>query len=143
MTALEQLPRRLEGVESQLVQMSTRIDGISVQVDDARRETRVLHEDVLARIRLIGEALAVNSEKIATQDGSFVTLSTRVDTLSTRVDALSTRVDTLSTRVDKLSNTVDALSTKVDAARDESKLMFQQVLERLDAPKTTAKRKRH
>ena len=135
MTALEQLPRRLEAVESQLVQMSTRIERISVQVDDARRETRVLHEDVLARIRLVGEALTANSEKIATQDGSIVTLSTRVDTLSTRVDALSTKVDALSTKV-------DAVSTKVDAARDESKLMFQQVLGRLDAPKTAAKRKR-
>lgn len=87
---------------------------LTEQIEDSRRYTRLLHEDVLGRIRVIGEGLRVQTEKIAGQDERITTLSERMTTLS----------------------------DKIDAARGETRLMFEQVFLRLDAPRTKPKRKR-
>ena len=85
---------------------------LTEQIEDSRRYTRLLHEDVLGRIRVIGEGLRVQTEKIAGQDERITTLCERMTTLS----------------------------DKIDAARGETRLMFEQVFLRLDAPRTKPKR---
>ena len=88
MTALEQLPARMDGVESALTVLSARID-------DARRETRVLHEDVLGRIAVIGEGLTTLSERV---DDQFIQLTGFIDASRTEVREMLaqilTRLDT-------------------------------------------------
>lgn len=69
MTALEQLPARMDGVESALTVLTARLD-------DTRREMRVLHEDVLGRIAVIGEGLTTLSERV---DYQITTLSDKID----------------------------------------------------------------
>jgi hypothetical protein len=42
------------------------LTALTEQIEESRRETRVLHEDVLGRIRVVGEGLAARDEKIDT-----------------------------------------------------------------------------
>ena len=83
MTALEQLPARMDGVESALVALSARID-------DTRREMHVLHEDVLGRIAVIGEGLDALSQKVDRLD---TTLSRRIDGTDAKLDLILARLD--------------------------------------------------
>lgn len=69
MTALDQLPARMDSVESALTVLSAR-------VDDTRSEMRVLHEDVLARIAAVGEGLTTLSERV---DYQFIQLPGLID----------------------------------------------------------------
>ena len=111
MTALEHLPDRIERLESQVVHLRDEVremrEELGGRIDDSRRETRLLHEDVLGRIVVIGEGVAAQTEKIASREGK-----------------------------------ITALSAKIDAARDENRLMFEQLLARVEAPRIPPKRKR-
>lgn len=147
-TAVEELPGRMDRLEVQIVQLRAEMHDefsaireeiragdenvlatVSARIDDARREARVLHEDAIARIAVIGEGLAAHDEKI--------------DGVSSTVESLSHRVDGLSHKVDGLSHTVDGLSEKVDATRSETKGMFEQLMARFDGvPRTPPKRRR-
>lgn len=75
MTALEQLPARMDRVESAVAALSARID-------DTRREMRVLHEDVLGRIAVIGEGLTTLSERV---DYQFIQLTGLIDVSRTEM----------------------------------------------------------
>ena len=66
MTALEQLPARLDRVESTL----------SNRIDDVRREMRVLHEDVLGRIAVVAEGVTTLSERV---DYQFIQVTGLID----------------------------------------------------------------
>ena len=79
MTALEQLPGRMERMEIQLVESR---DALSARIDDARREMRVLHEDVLGRIAVIGDGLIILSERV---DYQFVQLTGLIDASRTEM----------------------------------------------------------
>lgn len=155
MTALEELPGRMDRLELQIVQLrgemrdefsatraETRAGDENVMatvyawIHDARREARVLHQDAIARIALIGEGLAAHDERI-------VGVSNRLDGLSQKFDGQSHKVDGLSHKVDGLSHKVDGLSEKVDATRSETKVMFEQLLARFDGvPRISPKRGR-
>lgn len=140
-TALEELPGRMDRLELQIVQLrvemrdefsaireeiragdETVVSTLSVRIEDALREARVLHEDAIARIAVIGEGLAARDEKI---------------------DGVSRRVDGLAQKLDGLSHKVDGLSQKVDATRSETRVMFEQLMARFDSvPRTSLKRGR-
>jgi vacuolar-type H+-ATPase subunit I/STV1 len=53
---------------------------LTARIEDARRETRVLHEDVVGRIAVIGEG--------------FDTLSQRLDRTDAKLDLILARLDT-------------------------------------------------
>ena len=110
MTALEQLPGRMDRMEIQLVELrgdhAASRNALIARIDDTRREMRVLHEDVLGRIAVIGEGLAANV---------------------TGLRALEDKVDRMDAR----------LSSAIDASRAETRAMFEQVFHRLDALKAT------
>ena len=83
MTALEQLPARMDSVESALAALSARID-------DARREARVLHENAIGRIAMIGEGLDALWQKVDRLD---TTLSQRIDGTDAKLDLILARLD--------------------------------------------------
>ena len=86
MTALEQLPGRMERMEIQLVELRGEVtgsrDALSARIDDTRREMRVLHEDVLGRIAVIGEGLTTLSERV---DYQFIQLTGFIDVSRTEM----------------------------------------------------------
>lgn len=103
-TALEQLPDRMDRFESEMVQLRAEMRGefasvrselsavddrLSVRIEDSRRETRVLHEDVIARIALLGEGLAANGQAIAGLSGEmramFETVNSRLTVMEDRL----------------------------------------------------------
>ena len=81
--ALEQLPDRMDRLE-------TGMDQLLARVDDTRREMRVLHEDVLGRIAVIGEELTTLSERV---DYQFTALTGMID--ASRTEALAMFADVL------------------------------------------------
>lgn len=86
MTALEQLPERMDQMELQLVELRGDVaasrDELRAGIDDTRREMRVLHEDVLERIAVIGEGLTTLSERI---DYQFIQLTGFIDVSRTEM----------------------------------------------------------
>lgn len=65
MTILEQLPGRIDRLALDLrAEMRATAAALTNQIEESRRYTRVLHEDVLDRIRVIGEGLAVHDQNI-------------------------------------------------------------------------------
>jgi hypothetical protein len=83
MTALEQLPARMDRVEPALT-------ALSACIDDARREARVLHENAIGRIAMIGEGLDALSQKVDRLD---TTLSQRIDGADAKLDLILARLD--------------------------------------------------
>ena len=80
MTVVEQLPGRMDRMELQLVEVRGDIvafrNELSARIDDTRREMRVLHEDVLGRIAVIGEGLTTLSARV---DYQFIQLTALID----------------------------------------------------------------
>ena len=81
---MEGLDHRMDRLESEVVQLRTEMRDefaavrrematgddrvmttLSARIEDARRETRVLHEDVIDRIALLGEGLRASSDALA------------------------------------------------------------------------------
>ena len=79
--------------------------------EETRRFSRILHEDAMSRIAILGEGLAANGEAI---------------------QALDEKVNTIHT----------SLSRAIDASRAETRAMFEQVINRLDASTSTRNRPR-
>ena len=98
MTALEQLPERMDRMELQLVELRGDVaasrNELSARIDDTRREMRVLHEDLLGRIAVIGEGLTTLSERV---DDQFIQLTGVIDASRTEmretVAQILTRLD--------------------------------------------------
>ena len=67
MTAIEQLPARMDRLESQLVDLRTDVHQMHSElverIEGARRETRVLFEETLSRIATIQEGLTPKQRK--------------------------------------------------------------------------------
>src|SRR4051812_29799261 len=93
---LENLDRRLRGVEQLLPTLATKSD----------------LESGLAQVLAFTEQVRDDVRSIAEGYGS---LSSRVDSLSSRADSLSSRVDSVSGRLDSVSGRVDSLSGRVDS----------------------------
>lgn len=164
---LSSLEARMTAVEQLRDEMRTGhvmiVTALTEQIEESRRYTRVLHEDVLGRIRVIVEGLAAQTAKIASQDDKLARhgekLASLDDKLASQDDKLASQNEKLTTLDEKLATldgklaTLDGkllsqgekittLSAKIDAARGETRLMFEQVFARLDAPRTPPKRKR-
>ena len=58
------------------------VAALSARIDDTRREMRVLHEDVLGRIAVIGEGLTTLSERV---DYQFIQLTGLIDVSRTEM----------------------------------------------------------
>ena len=119
-TALEQLPGRMDGLESQILQLRAEMRAefsatrgetqagdeetrrtLSEKIDDARRETRVLHEDAIGRIAIIGEGLAALSDKVGSLETTLSDHVDRVETLSEKIDRTDAKVDLILERLDQ------------------------------------------
>ena len=74
------------------------IETLSARIEDARRETRVLHEDAIGRIGVIGEGLEAMSQKVDRLDTKVSQSVDQLDALSHRADRTET---TLSQRMDR------------------------------------------
>ena len=96
MTALEQLPDRMDRFELRMERLEHRIDQVEAQlserIDDARRETRVLHEDVLGRIAVIGEGFTAQGHVIARMVTTLDDSRTLLDTVLTRIMAIESHL---------------------------------------------------
>ena len=90
MTALERLPDRMDRLERAIATLSARIE-------DSRRETRVLHEDAIARFALLGEGLAANSQALA---GLSAEMRTMFDTVNSRLTTIENRLPVARRRKD-------------------------------------------
>lgn len=64
-TRLEELPIRMDRLESQILQLRAEMvagfSAVREAIDEARRETRVLFEEVVSRISVLGEVGHVNA----------------------------------------------------------------------------------
>ena len=89
MTTLEQLPERLDRLESQILQFR---EEVGDEFSAVRREMRVLHEDVLGRIAVIGEGFAAQGDVIARMVTTLDESRTVLDTVLTRVMAIESRL---------------------------------------------------
>lgn len=66
------------------------VDGrLSARIEDSRRETRVLHENVIGRFALLGEGLGTNSHALA---GLSSEMRLMFDALSSRLTAIENRL---------------------------------------------------
>jgi hypothetical protein len=67
MTAIEQLPTRMDRLESQFVDLRSEVhqmhSDLVERIEEARRETRVLFEETLTRISTIQEGLTGKRRK--------------------------------------------------------------------------------
>ena len=73
---------------------------LSARIEDARRETRVLHENAIGRMAVIGEGLAALSEKADRLDTTLARQGDRLDTLSQRIDGTDAKLDLILARLD-------------------------------------------
>ena len=76
----------------------TALEHVVARIDDWRRETRVLHEDVIGRIQLLGEGIAA---QIATLSASVQ--EQKLETLATRAEMRS-MFDEVNARLRALEN---------------------------------------
>lgn len=92
MSALDHLPAQVNRLESEMREMHAEL---LERIEDARRETRVLHEDALGRIAVIGEGLTTLSERA---DYQFIQLTGFIDASRTEMREtlaqILTRLDT-------------------------------------------------
>ena len=109
---MDGLDHRMDRLESEVLQLRTEMHGefatmrseiaavddrLSVRIEDARRETRVLHEDVIARFALLGEGLAANSRALAGVSGDMRAM---FDTVNSRLAAIENRLPVARRRKD-------------------------------------------
>ena len=103
---MDGLDHRMDRLESEAVQLRTEMRGefaavrseivagddrvmatLSSRIEDSRRETRLLHEDVIGRIALLGEGLAANTQTLAEMRAMFDTVSSRLTAIENRLPA--------------------------------------------------------
>jgi hypothetical protein len=88
---------RLDSLEARVMSLERLVAGI----DDWRRETRILHEDVIGRMQLLGEGFAAQfatlTERLEAQDQKIGTLATR-DEIRTLFGELNARLRALENR---------------------------------------------
>ena len=107
---MDGLDHRMDRLESEAVQLRTEMRGefaavrseiaavddrLSGRIEDARRETRVLHEDVIARIVLLGEGLTASNQALAGEmRAMFEALNSRLTAVEDRLPAPRRRKST-------------------------------------------------
>ena len=111
---MDGLDHRMDRLESELVQLRTEMrDGfaavrgeiaagddrvmttLSARIEDSRRETRVLHEDVIARFALLGEGLtASNQALVGEMRAMFDAVNSRLTAIENRAPVARRRKST-------------------------------------------------
>ena len=81
-----------------------KVEEVKNEVQDVKRHTGVLVEDLRKDVKAIAEGHSILNEKM--------------DRLETKVDRLETKVDGLETKVDKLDTKVDGLETNMSVVKD-------------------------
>ena len=87
LSALDHLPAQVNRLKSRIREMR---EELLRRIDDARREARVLHENAIGRIAMIGEGLDALSQKVDRLD---TTLSQRIDGADAKLDLILARLD--------------------------------------------------
>lgn len=82
MSVLDELPAQINRLRDELL----------VRIDDARRETRLLHEDVLGRIAVIGEGFTAQGDVISRMVTTLDDSRTLLDTVLTRLMAIESHL---------------------------------------------------
>ncbi len=88
-----------------------KVEEVKNEVQDVKRHTGVLVEDLRKDVKAIAEGHSILNEKMDR-------LETKVDGLETKVDRLETKVDGLETKVDRLEIKVDGLETNMSIVKD-------------------------
>jgi uncharacterized protein YoxC len=88
-TRFDGLSTRVDGLSDRVDVLSTRVDELSTRIDDGRRETRVLREDALGRIAVIGEGLTTLSERV---DFQFTALTGMIDASRTEARTMFSQI---------------------------------------------------
>ena len=74
------------------------LEHVVARIDDWRRETRVLHEDVIGRIQLLGEGIAAQiatlSDKVSAQERKLESLATQAE-MRSMFDEVNARLSAL------------------------------------------------
>ena len=107
MTALEQLPARMDRLATEMVELRAEMRDefaavrgeiaavdtrLAARIEDSRRETRVLHEDVIARIAVLGEGLWTHGQALAALSAETRAMREMFDTVSSRLAAIENRL---------------------------------------------------
>lgn len=93
-TAVEE---RFDSLEARV----TALEHLVARIDDWRRETRVLNEDVIGRIQLLGEGIAAQ----------IATLSDKVSAQERKLDSFATRAE-MRSMFDEVNARLRALESK-------------------------------
>src|SRR5688572_16867427 len=107
MTALEHLPARMDRLATEMVEFRSEmrdefaavrgeiaaVDArLSASIEDSRRESRVLHEDVIARIAVLGKGLAAHGQALAALSAETRAMREMFDTVSSRLTGIENRL---------------------------------------------------
>ena len=97
------------------------VTALTEQIEESRRHARVLHEDILDRLRLIGERLAAHDERFDVQDAKIDALVVKVDgiaeTLAAHSETLAAHGQTLAAQGQTLASIEQKLPTRRRTAR--------------------------
>ena len=88
-----------------------KVEEVKNEVQDVKRHTGVLVEDLRKDVKAIAEGHSILNEKMDR-------LETKGDGLETKLDRLETKVDGLETKVDRLEIKVDGLETNMSIVKD-------------------------
>ena len=141
MTALEQLPARMDGLESQIVQLREEmrtghvmiVTSLTEQIEESRRHTQVLFEESLARIAVVGEGLSAQGERLAAQ-GEL--LAAQGERLTAQGELMVVHGEDLAAQgqaTASLATNLAAVAVNLDESRAETRAMFDTLGTRLTA----------
>jgi methyl-accepting chemotaxis protein len=115
--ALENLDRRLRGVEQLLPTLATKADldrfATRADLESGLAQVRAFAEQVRDEVRVLAEGYVSVSDRVVSVSDRVASVSGRVVSVSDRLVSVSDRVDSVSDRVDSVSDRVDSLSTDV------------------------------
>jgi methyl-accepting chemotaxis protein len=124
--ALENLDRRLRGVEQLLPTLATKADldrfATRADLESGLAQVRAFAEQVRDEVRVLAEGyVSVSdrvvsvSDRVASVSGRVVSVSDRLVSVSDRVDSVSDRVDSVSTDVKGIAYALDSLVARLEA----------------------------
>jgi hypothetical protein len=90
------------------------VTALTEQIEESRRHARVLHEDILDRLRLIGERLAAHDDRFDVQDAKIDALVLKVDGIA---ETLAAHGETRAAHSQALASIEQKLPTRRRKAR--------------------------
>lgn len=155
MTALEQLPARMDGLESQIVQLREEmrtghvmiVTSLTEQIQESRRHAQVLFEESLSRISVVSEGLSAQGERLAAQgellaaQGELLAaqgerLAAQGERLTAQGELMVVHGEDLAAQREttaSLATNLAAVAVNLDESRAETRAMFDALGTRLTA----------